>query len=126
SPLFAVSKAAVAARGGILRVVGALPAVCLDETLDELIDVARLGQIPLGQQVAQLGLGQAVVAAAGPLVSPPGLRALGLAGLACPLLLSLLGLLAGLACPLLLSLLGLLAGLACPLLLSLLGLLAGL
>jgi hypothetical protein len=36
-------KAAVAAGAGILRVVGALLAVGLDEALDELVDVARLG-----------------------------------------------------------------------------------
>ena len=36
-------EAAVAAGAGILRVVGALPAVRLDEALDELVDIARLG-----------------------------------------------------------------------------------
>jgi hypothetical protein len=33
----------VAADAGILRVGGALPAVCLDEALDELVNVAGLG-----------------------------------------------------------------------------------
>jgi hypothetical protein len=32
--------------------------VRLDQPLDKLVDVARLGQAPLGQQVAELGLGQ--------------------------------------------------------------------
>src|SRR6266576_1049091 len=58
----------------------ALPAFCLDEALDELVDVALLGKVPLGQQVAQFGLGQAFVALAGPCVSLPGVLALGLAG----------------------------------------------
>src|SRR6266487_3685878 len=118
-------EAAVAAGAGVLWVVGALLAVCLDEALDELVDVARLGQVPLGQQVAQLGLGQAFVARAGPCVSLPGVLALGLAGLACQLLLGLVGLRGLLAGgPLgLLSLLALgLAGLACQLLFGLLGL----
>jgi hypothetical protein len=84
--------AAVAAGTGILWVGGALPAVGLDEALDEFVDVARLGQVPLGQQVAQFGLGQAFVALAGPCVSLPGVLALSVAGLACQLLLGLLGL----------------------------------
>ena len=36
-------EAPVAVGAGILKVVGALLAVCLDEALDELVDVARLG-----------------------------------------------------------------------------------
>ena len=36
-------EAAVAAGAGVLWVVGALLAVCLDQALDELVDVARLG-----------------------------------------------------------------------------------
>jgi len=101
----------------------ALPAVCLDQALDELVDVASLGKVPLGQQVAELGLGQAFVARAGPCVDLPGVLALGLAGLAGQLLLGLLGLLVG--GPLgLLRLLALgLAGLAGQLLFGLLGLL---
>src|SRR5207247_8938122 len=73
----------------------ALPAVRLDQALDELVYIACLGQVPLGQQVAQLGLGQAFVARAGPCVSLPGVLALGLAGLTGQLLLGPLGLLAG-------------------------------
>ena len=44
---------------------GGLIAVCLDQALGELVHVARLGQAPLGELVAQLGLGQALVALAG-------------------------------------------------------------
>ena len=36
-------EAAVAVGAGILRVAGTLLAVCLDEALDELVDIARLG-----------------------------------------------------------------------------------
>jgi putative transposase len=43
SPGGAGPGAAVAARADVLWVVGALLAVCLDEALDELVDVARLG-----------------------------------------------------------------------------------
>src|SRR5690348_4647414 len=77
----------------VLGEAGLLLAVCLDQALDELVDVARLGQLPFGQLVAQLGLGEAFVALAGLVVSLPGLPALGEAGLACPLPLGLLGLL---------------------------------
>ena len=69
---------------------GLLLAVCVDQALDELVDVARLGQLPFGQLVAQLGLGEALVALAGLVMSLPGLPALGEAGLACPLLVGLL------------------------------------
>ena len=61
---------------------GFLLAVCLDQALDQLVDVARLGQLPSGQPVAQLGLGEALVALAGLVMSLPGLLALGEAGLA--------------------------------------------
>jgi hypothetical protein len=54
-----------------------LPVVCLDEALDELVYVAGLGQVPLGQQLAQLGLGQALVTLTGLL----GVLALGLTSL---------------------------------------------
>src|SRR5580693_5804145 len=70
-----------------------LLAVCLDQALHELVDVARLGQVALVQQVAQLGLGQALIAFAGLVMGVPGLLALGLAGLAGQFLLGLLGLL---------------------------------
>ena len=70
-----------------------LLAVCLDQALHEFVDVARLGQVALVQLIAQLGLGQALVALAGLVVGVPGLLALGLAGLAGQLLLRLLGLL---------------------------------
>jgi hypothetical protein len=43
---------------------GLLLAVCLYQALDELVDVARLGQLPFGQLAAQLGLDQALVALA--------------------------------------------------------------
>ncbi len=49
--------------------------------------VARLGQAPLGQEVAQFGLGQALVGLAGLLVGLPGLLALQPARLAGQLLL---------------------------------------
>src|SRR5437660_2395765 len=68
-----------------------LLAVCFDQALHELVDVARLGQLALVQQVAQLGLGQALVALAGLVMGVPGLLALGLASLAGQLLLGLLG-----------------------------------
>jgi hypothetical protein len=42
---------------------GGLLAVCLDQAL-VLVGVARLGQVPRGEMVAQLGLGQALVALA--------------------------------------------------------------
>jgi len=74
---------------------GFLLAVCLDQALDELLDVARLGQLPFGQLVAQLGLGEALVSLASLVMSLPGLAALGEAGLARPLLLGQLGLLSG-------------------------------
>jgi hypothetical protein len=61
----------------LLAVCLDLLAVCLDQALDELVDVARLGQLPFGQLAAQLGLGQALVALAGPVMSLPGLPALG-------------------------------------------------
>ena len=67
-----------------------LLAVYLGQALDELVEVARLGQVPFGQLAAQLGLGQVLVALAGLVMSPPGLLALGGAGLACPLLVGLL------------------------------------
>src|SRR5580704_5092932 len=69
-----------------------LLAVCLDQALHELIDVARLGQVALTKLVAQLGLGQAFVALAGLVMGVPGLLALGLASLAGQFLLGLLGL----------------------------------
>src|SRR6201986_4770614 len=54
-----------------------LLAVCLDQALHELVDIARLGQVALVQQVAQLGLGQTLVALAGLVMGVPGcLRAL--------------------------------------------------
>src|SRR5260370_42040858 len=81
-----------AASVGLLRVVGRLPAVCLDEALDELVYVALLGQVPLSQQVAQFGLGQAFVALAGLFVSLPGEVALRLSDLTCQLCLGLIGL----------------------------------
>src|SRR5438034_548906 len=80
---------------GVLTVAarpGSLLAVCLDQALGEVVDGARLGQVPLGEPVAQLGLGQALVALAGLVMGLPGLLALGLAGLTCALLLGLLGL----------------------------------
>jgi len=43
---------------------GGLLAVCLDQAPGELAGVARLGQVPRGEMVAQLGLGQALVALA--------------------------------------------------------------
>src|SRR5580704_12955161 len=69
-----------------------LLAVRLDQALHEFVDGARLGQVALVQQVAQLGLGQALIALAGLVMGVPGLLALGLAGLAGQLLLGLLGL----------------------------------
>src|ERR1700733_15627644 len=72
------------ARGGSARndEKGRLLAVVrLDEPLDELVDVARLGQATLGQQVAELGLGQALVALAGHRLSLPRLLTLDLGGL---------------------------------------------
>jgi hypothetical protein len=65
---------------GVLIVAGragGLLAACLDQPLDELVDVARLGQVPLGELVAQLGLGQALLALAGLVMGLPGLLALG-------------------------------------------------
>jgi hypothetical protein len=105
-----VSEAVAASGTGIRSCVGRgglLLVVCLDQALDELVDVARLGQVTPVQLVAQLGLGQALVPLACPLMSLPGLVTLGLTGLACPLPLGLLGLLRLLACGLL-SLVGLL------------------
>jgi hypothetical protein len=70
-----------------------LLAVCLDQTLDEFVDVARLRQVAPAQHVAPLGLGQALVALAGLAWSRSALT-----GLACqflPGLLNLLRLLAG-------------------------------
>jgi hypothetical protein len=43
---------------GYRRLVAGVIAVCLDQALYELVDVAGLGQAALVQQVAQLGLGQ--------------------------------------------------------------------
>src|SRR5271170_4233318 len=58
-----------------------LLAVCLDQALHELVDGAGLGQVAVVQLVAQLGLGQALVALAGLVMGVLGLVALGLAGL---------------------------------------------
>jgi hypothetical protein len=60
---------------------GGLLAVVLDEALEELVDVARLGQVPRGELVAQAGCGQALVALAGLVMGLPGLLVLGLSGL---------------------------------------------
>ena len=72
-----------------------LLAVCLGQALDELVDAARLGQLPFGQLAAQLGPWSGPVALTGLVMSLPGLLALGEAGLACPLFVGLLGLVAG-------------------------------
>src|SRR5450631_1740744 len=71
---------------------GGLLAVSLDQALEELVDVAGLGQVARGELVAQLGLGLALVALAGLVMGLPGLLALGLAGLSCAFLPGLLGL----------------------------------
>jgi hypothetical protein len=72
----APASSACAGRGGLLL------AVCLDQALDEFVDGAGLGQVTPVQQVAQLGLGLALVTLAGLLVSLPGLVTFGLTGLA--------------------------------------------
>ena len=59
------------------RTAEGLLVVGVDEALDELLHGAGLGQIPLGQLVGQLGLGQALVRLARLLLGPLGLRALG-------------------------------------------------
>src|ERR1700760_2989672 len=65
------------ADAGYRRATARLLAVCLDQALHELVDIARLGQVALVQQVAQLGLGQTLVALAGLVMGVPGcLRAL--------------------------------------------------
>ena len=77
----APASSVCAGRGGLL------PAVCLDQALDELVDGAGLGQVTLVQQVAQLGLGLALVALAGLLVSlPVGCQKAALWGANTPLL----------------------------------------
>jgi hypothetical protein len=58
--MIAAVPGAVAASGtGVLGSVvrgGLFLAICLDQALDELVGVARLGQVAPVQQVAQLGL----------------------------------------------------------------------
>src|SRR4051794_4132595 len=74
---------------GLLGVVG-------DQAVDELINGAGLGQVPLARLVGQLNLGEALVTLTGLVLGLLALLPLGLGSIAGLLPLGLLGLLAGL------------------------------
>src|SRR3954454_22960678 len=88
-------------RRGLLGVVG-------DQAVDELVNGAGLGQVPLAGLVGQFGPGEALVTLAGLVLGLLALLPLGLGSIAGLLPLGLLGLLTGLT----LGLLGLAGGVA--------------